>query len=331
MNTSTIPADLKALPQWVAWRYEERDGDPTKVPINPKTGQRADATDPATWGTLDEAVSRAAKGGLPGIGFVFSAEDPYAGVDLDKCRDPQTGRLDEDAAAIVAGLDSYTEASPSGTGVHVIVRGRVPGSRKRSGGVEIYDHDRFFTITGERLPDAPQTVNDRQLALTGLYFSVFGGDAEPDRPADLPPPTGLDKNQVIVKLLTDGNKQQNARLWSGDTGDFGGDDSAADWNLIRRIAFYVGGDPDLIEAVARESGLVRDKWDERRGRVSYLQLTIRNALAAQKDFYKPTRKECLEEVHPIEKTRELLLLPSNQFLEEVQQGGSIGELLLTRV
>lgn len=165
MNTSTIPADLKALPQWVAWRYEERDGDPTKVPINPKTGQRADATDPATWGTLDEAVSRAAKGGLPGIGFVFSAEDPYAGVDLDKCRDPQTGRLDEDAAAIVAGLDSYTEASPSGTGVHVIVRGRVPGSRKRSGGVEIYDHDRFFTITGERLPDAPQTVNDRQLAL----------------------------------------------------------------------------------------------------------------------------------------------------------------------
>jgi putative DNA primase/helicase len=144
-----IPEELKARPQWVNWRLEERNGDFTKVPYTPRTGRRASSTDLLTWGTFDEALATLQKGDYDGIGFVFSSGDPYCGVDLDGCRNPETGKVDEWAQGIVKDLDGYAAVSPSGRGVHVIVRGKTPNRRR--GQIEIYSSERFFTMTGRVL------------------------------------------------------------------------------------------------------------------------------------------------------------------------------------
>jgi hypothetical protein len=115
----TIPDELRAWNQFVAWEYQSRMGRYAKVPINPRTGREAKSNDRVTWGAFQVALARAQRDRLAGIGFVFSARDPYAGVDLDRCREPQTGQLAPWAEEIIASLNSYAEVSPSGTGVKI--------------------------------------------------------------------------------------------------------------------------------------------------------------------------------------------------------------------
>ena len=142
-----VPEEMRQYAHWVMYRIEERNGDLTKIPYSPNTGRFASTTDSRTWATFSEALEAFESGRYDGIGFVFSSGDPFAGVDLDNCRNPVTGELEEWAAKIVTALGGYAEASPSGTGVHIIVRGKAP-NRKR-GRVEAYSERRFFTVTGE--------------------------------------------------------------------------------------------------------------------------------------------------------------------------------------
>ena len=144
-----IPAELKARPQWVNWRLEERIGDFTKVPYTPWSHEKASSTDLLTWGTFGNALTALQTGRYDGIGFVFSSGDPYCGVDLDGCRNPETGEVDAWAQKIITDLDGYAEVSPTGRGVHVIVRGKTPNRRR--GQIEIYSSERFFTMTGRVL------------------------------------------------------------------------------------------------------------------------------------------------------------------------------------
>ena len=154
---AAIPTELRERDQRVVWRLERRrDGKPTKVPYRADGAGRADSTDPTTWSTFEEAVAGAEELGADGIGYVFSADDPFTGIDLDDCLDGD--RLHPAAAEIVRLLDSYTEISPSRTGVKVIVRGSKYGNTRCrtsntpwGGRLEIYDRDRYFTITGDVL------------------------------------------------------------------------------------------------------------------------------------------------------------------------------------
>lgn len=169
VNPAGIPAELRALDQWVGWRIEWRadakgERKPTKVPINLRTGRRAASDDPTTWATFAEALQA-----IPdhdGIGFVFSEADEFFGVDLDGSRDPDTGDLAPWARQIVAAFNTYTEVSPSGTGVKLFGRGRlpegawhkkpVPGGAPLGGktpAIETYDRLRFFAVTGAALED----------------------------------------------------------------------------------------------------------------------------------------------------------------------------------
>src|SRR5262249_17536507 len=157
-----IPTEIQALPQWVCWRQVLRNDRMTKIPINPHTGTGADTTDSTTWGTLVEACEAVQRYRCDGIGFVFTATDPYVGVDLDKCRNPDTGALEPWATEIVHSLQTYTEMSTSGTGVHCILRGTLPGKRRRKGCIEMYESERYFVMTGQYLPDVPQTIEPRQ-------------------------------------------------------------------------------------------------------------------------------------------------------------------------
>jgi putative DNA primase/helicase len=149
VNLDCLPEELRQRRQWVVWKLEERDGKPTKVPYIAGGSGKASSTDSLTWRSFEEAVQALETGRYNGIGFVFSSGDPFAGVDLDDCRDPETGELEEWAAKIVEAFGSYAEVSQSGTGVHIIVMGKAPN--KKRGKVEAYSSERYFTMTGRVL------------------------------------------------------------------------------------------------------------------------------------------------------------------------------------
>src|SRR5215211_1235852 len=146
-----IPERLTERPQWVCWRLEERGGRMTKVPYAPGTLRRASSTDLMTWRTFSDALAAYEAGEPPydGIGFVFCSADPFCGIDLDDCRDPETGTIDEWARKLISSVqEGYVEASPSGTGIHIILEGVVRDGAVKKGPIEMYSQTRFFTMSG---------------------------------------------------------------------------------------------------------------------------------------------------------------------------------------
>ncbi len=174
-----VPREFMALPQWVCWRWRLRGEKWRKPPIDPTTGRDANENNPSTWTSFSEAVNAHVMKGLPGVGFVFTPPDPFLGIDLDRCRDPATGELDPWADQIVAALDSYSELSPTGRGVHVVVRAALPFvASRRKGLIELYNAGQFFVMTGHRLLDTPQTAQPRQAEIDALYDRLFCGNID---------------------------------------------------------------------------------------------------------------------------------------------------------
>jgi putative DNA primase/helicase len=166
LTTAAYPTELTDRVQWVNWKLIQRKQDkkPTKLPYDAKTGRMASSTDPATWASLKEALERFGQGGYDGVGYVFADDDPYTGIDLDHAVS-DAGELEPWAKPIVTTFDSYTELSPSRTGLHIIIRGKVPDGQGHlvklrktplwrddahpDAAIEIYSSGRFFTMTGE--------------------------------------------------------------------------------------------------------------------------------------------------------------------------------------
>jgi putative DNA primase/helicase len=283
-----IPEELKERRRWVTWCLEERAGEQTKVPYAPhRDRKKARSTDPGTWADYPDAIEAYGQRGHDGIGFVFSPEDRITGIDLDHCRDPETGGLEPWAEEIVRELDSYSEISPSGKGVHIIVHGKLPPGGNRKGKVEMYDHGRFFTMTGRRLPDTPSTVNERQSELRQLHRRLFAAPKADEAPTDSSRPGGFtgDDQELVERAMQAANGEKFRRLWDGDTEGY---DSAseADLALVSHLAFWTGGERERIDRLFRESGLYRDKWE----RADYRERTIRAALA-HAEFYRPAGSE----------------------------------------
>jgi len=150
-----VPLDLTELASWVRWRWfwDSTRSAWTKAPVSATGSRFASTADPSTWGSFEIAVSNLGRDHVDGIGFVFSASDPFCGVDLDACRDPETETISDAALEIAELLDGYAELSVTGTGIHVIVRaslGDVGG--KKSSFIEVYDRKRYFAMSGHRLP-----------------------------------------------------------------------------------------------------------------------------------------------------------------------------------
>lgn len=298
----TIAPSMRARPQWICWRQEvpADKQDPTKVPYNPRTGGGAISTNPATWASFGVAVRAYERGGYSGIGYVFSPDDPFVFVDLDHCRDAATGELTEDAARIVRDFATYTEISPSGTGLHLFCRGAIAGDWHKRGGVEIYADKRFSTITGLRLADSPGDVMPVNGPLESLYASI-----EPppitkktrDRDGDLSAP-GLSPKKRVIGALSDDEVIRRAAacsygpkfaaLMAGDAAAYypdtspdGVDASAAELALCGYLAFWCGNDEAQIDRIVRTSKLLRPKWDRRLGKETYGARTIGRAYSAE--------------------------------------------------
>lgn len=203
-NSPDLPPALAAREQWIAWRNECRecstvldpetkvcphcDEKTTKRPIDPHTGgfAKASAGDMSeareTWADIETAVEFHEENDTHGIGFVFDEDGPVAGVDFDDVRDPETGEIEEWVVGEVRRLNSYTEVSPSETGLHTYVFGELPEGGNRADNIEIYDKERYFTVTGDEIPQSPGSVNYRQDELAsiqaGRVETSSGGDIE---------------------------------------------------------------------------------------------------------------------------------------------------------
>lgn len=277
-----IPAELKALNQWVLWHYETRDGKQTKVPYQPN-GQKAESDNPATWASFERV--RAALPRFDGLGIMFG--NGLAGVDLD--HHIEGGQISEYARSVVDRVDSYTELSPSGTGLHILFRGDLPAGRRRNDdlGIEMYSAGRFFTVTGQTLEGTPPTVNERTAQLAELHREIFK-QQKPQGKRKPAKPTNLDDTTLLEKARNASNGGKFSALWAGDCKDYNGDQSRADLALCSTLAFWTGGDTGRIDNLFRSSGLMRPKWDEIHSGAgaTYGQMTIEKSLQGV-DFYNP--------------------------------------------
>jgi len=188
-----LPADFPALRelmsrrQWVAWRYLERDGDITKPPVNPHNGYGASHSDPATWGTYEQASKWARDHGLPGVGYVISDDDDFTGADLDDCRDDEFGGIEDWAYELVKMAETYTEVSPSGRGLRLIWRGKIDKTIKCDPmSVEVYRHKRYLTITGNHIDGTPREIKPAPLTEAALRRRVESFRPTPQPAPELP-------------------------------------------------------------------------------------------------------------------------------------------------
>ncbi len=275
--------ELIARPQWVSWQWQTPKGrDQTKVPLcshrllqglDPAQA-KASVTDPATWSTYSQAIGAGVRP-LDGVGFVVTAADPFCGIDLDHCVDAETGTVADWVRGLVDFFNSYTERTPSGTGLRIWLRGRKPGAGCKQGladraAIEVYDRERFFTLTGFRLEGAPTTIEPRQVQLEALYAELW-----PPAPTPQPPRYhgSAADSEVLAKMFASKHGQKLRGLYEGNLTGYPSA-SEAEAALISHLGYWSDYDRAQTDALFRQSGLMRPKWDEKRGPSTYGQVTI---------------------------------------------------------
>lgn len=274
LDFSNLPTALRDKPNWVCRRG--------KVPFNPKTGRAAKAGHPDTWATFEEAVRAAPR--YDGIGFEFDG-DGIIGIDFDHCI--ENGQLAPWVQAWVDRFGSYTEVSPSGTGIHILCQGSLrdrPAVKRKE--VEIYDRARYFTMTG-RTFGTPRPLRDAQTALDALY-EAFGRKDEKPRQATPVRPLDMDDSTLIKKIEQSAGGARFAPLWRGDTGGYGSH-SEADLALCSILAFWTRCNAGQMDRLFRSSGLMREKWDRPQAGSTYGALTIQRAISQCGEVYDPEK------------------------------------------
>jgi putative DNA primase/helicase len=269
-----IPKKLTSLPQWVVWKESPRaNGKAGKIPFDPRTGGPASVINQHTWSSLSRAIetSRSLKN-VAGIGFVFTDKDPFVGIDLDDCLD-DSGKLLPWAADLVESINSYTEISPSGRGVHIITEGVLPDNR-RSKGIEMYGSERFFTVTGKHLAGTPEEITPTNL--TAVYESFF---ASPKPERDSISTESTTDRALIEQACQAVNGDKFRRLWKGDFSGYPSQ-SEADLAFCKMLSYWTDSNREQMLRIFNQSGLSRSKWQGAGGGLSdYAESTITKALS----------------------------------------------------
>lgn len=285
-----IPDEMKALPNWICWEAvpdERSHSGISKKPINPLTGGNAQSNNPSTWSDFDTAVN--ASKNYAGIGFMFSNSD-FFGVDLDDMpndiADFRNGGANNIVAEFVNTLQSYAEYSQSGAGIHIICKGKLPkgGRRKKHdfGGFEMYEHGRFFVMTGDYCSEYV-SIADCTESIKALHEKYIGGGKEPT-PRQLTA-VSLNTADEIVRAAANAKNGNTFRsLYAGSIAGYGSQ-SEADLALCNMLAFWTGCDADKMDAIFRQSGLMREKWDRKQSGSTYGALTIQKAIAGCHTVY----------------------------------------------
>jgi hypothetical protein len=283
INYDNIPEELRQRRMWCCYRMElTEDGKPTKVPRKPNGGARAKSDEPDGWATFDEAVAASPR--YDGVEIIVSSHDPYTCVDLDHCV-AEDGKPEAWAQKIINDINSYTEFSQSGKGIHIIAKCSKPGPRccnkKEFPNIEIYDSGRPLVMTGNIVPGTAPVIQPAANEIATLYFELFGKDA-PKQQQHALEPSDLSDADLISKARAAKDGALFSALWQGDDSGYPSRNEA-DLALCNLLAYWTGGDIVRIDSLFRQSGLYRQKWD----RTDYRDRTIYKTLDGRTDFYSP--------------------------------------------
>lgn len=311
---AAIPEELKKSKSWLTFKYEPRPtGGKNKIPYDPKAGKKAN--NPELGITFEEAA--ALENQYDGLGFYV--ESPFMVIDIDGCVDPVTGDVQPYAAEIVQEIGSFTEASPSGTGLHIWLKGEKPGDKCRKG-IEIYSTKRFLTVTGVHVPATPLEL--REVNITPLYNRMLAGEFQDSQSSKIDK-TENNPQRLTTEVQSSGTvlTTKLQLLMHGEItsthpftiGDQHGNSitypsqSEADGALAVLLAFKHKGDPVAMDADFRVSSLYRAKYD----RADYRDATLKSAIA----FYK--KAEAIKEPPNTPQTATAIVIEDDDEIVEV--------------
>jgi hypothetical protein len=282
MSFDNIPAEMRAYKQWICWRLEWKESDtnhtdkPTKVPYSPWPGGfKASVTKPEHWGTFEQACAAPitcmepvehskpiGETGLSGIGFVFTLDDPFCGIDLDDTHEDQEAHAKQ--LDIFHRFETYSEYSPSGKGCHIIAKGVIPHGRRR-GPIELYANERYFTMTGKSIRDLP--IADCQLSID-ILFNMLGGKAKQEIVVE--ETEQFEEDDAIVAAASAAvNGDKFSALYEGNWQSLYSSQSEADFALIDIIAFYTKNKAQIAR-IFRQSMLGQRDKAKRDDYVNYM-------------------------------------------------------------
>ena len=284
-----VPKQLKDLRRWVCFKVEgTSNGKTTKRPYNPLNGVLARVNNSLTWSTFDIAIKGCIKYNCHGIGFVLG--DGIFGIDLDNHVD-QNGEMDmtpsefkELANEFITKLNSYAETSQSGNGIHIICQGKLPEGARRKGCIEMYDSDRYFAFTGNVINNVPIYNREEEVKeLWEKYVNVknasnFNSNSNLYTPNPDREQLKLTDEEIIDTALNSAKGNVFYRYYhDGDLKMDQNDHSRADMSFCNILAFWCNKDIDQMDRIFRNSALMRDKWDEKRGARTYGEITLTQA------------------------------------------------------
>lgn len=277
-----IPSDLKRWQQWICWRYVDRGAGkkPDKQPVNPKTLHNAGVHWPNTWTSFQKAYATYCRHHLAGIGFVLTPKDPYVGVDIDNCIGPDG--ITPAAHSMVEQLNSYTEVSPSGRGLRILLTCSPLPDNRRTRAVELYAHSRYLTITGHHVAPTPVTIAVCSLDRLATILPQTLEPHQSAKPSVLTKPEYPDihDTELWERIFThDKYGSQHRQRYHGDTALEGGDHSFTVIRLLNCLACWTNGNAAKMRRMILMAPLANEKWLSKRNTIDWLDYQIADAIA----------------------------------------------------
>ena len=288
---SKIPHELKELHHWCGYKLQQRNGKTTKIPIDANTGGLGKSNDESTWSDFQTALSSMNEFGCDGIGFYF--KEPYIGIDIDNIQEDiksyQSGNGDNIVSEFVDMLGSYAEISPSGNGIHIILKGELPPNGSRKGNKEFYSSGRFFTVTGNAIGGYNHIVDDTDYGKINYLHNKYIASNEPIKsPAVLNNQgNNLSETEIIRIAKNSKNGTRFEVLFNGDWSQFYDSQSEADMAFANDLAFWTACDYEKMDNIFRSSSLYREKWERKQSGSTYGELTLNKAIQECSNVFNP--------------------------------------------
>lgn len=297
-NYQNIPQELRNLKQWGLFelKWVEARKKNTKIPINPYDGSAGKSNDPNTWSDFDTAM-RALNDVERADGLAFYFANGYVGLDIDhidsNLEDWREG--DNDPNNLVNKFqdltdNTYMEVSQSGTGIHAIFKGKIPGKRRRKGNYEMYQTGRFFALTGNNIIPNPTIKSMSDDEMKTLYEFLFGKDNVVQLHSESDNITPVDLSVVEIIKRAENSAKTGTRFtmfMKGGWEQFYSSHSEADMAFANDLAFWTGRDFHKMDTIFRNSSLMREKFDEKRGAVTYGTSLLNKAINETQNIYNP--------------------------------------------
>lgn len=297
-NYQNIPQELRNLKQWGLFelKWVEARKKNTKIPINPYDGSAGKSNDPNTWSDFDTAM-RALNDVERADGLAFYFANGYVGLDIDhidsNLEDWRAG--DNDPNNLVNKFqdltdNTYMEVSQSGTGIHAIFKGKIPGKRRRKGNYEMYQTGRFFALTGNNIIPDPTIKSMSDDEMKTLYEFLFGKDniVQLHSESDNITPVDLSVAEIIKRAENSAKTGTRFTMFmKGGWEQFYSSHSEADMAFANDLAFWTGRDFHKMDTIFRNSSLIREKFDEKHGAVTYGTSLLNKAINETQNIYNP--------------------------------------------